>query len=76
MVYHSFYTRHGTDVYAVMKDERTIARRLGTSGAYPSGSSWFKFNPRLKSRIKGISNGVDGLYILLENGQVAKFQGR
>ena len=68
--------RYEVDVYTVMKNERTIARRLGTSDSEAIGNGWYKFNPGLKSRIKGISYGAEGLFILLENGQVARFQGK
>ena len=66
---------HQNELWLVTADGRRIWRRLGVHAANIFGSRWMVFTLHLPLPVIQVTVGLAGVFVLMENGMVARFQG-
>ncbi len=67
---------HENEVWLITTDGRRAWRRLGVTLKNPSGIRWMILPIHLPLPVTSVSVGVIGIYVVMQGGLIAKFQGR
>lgn len=67
---------YSKELWVIVDGGRWALRRLGTTDDRMEGASWMKFPLYLPSVGKSVVVGREDVYILMESGKIAKFQGK